>query len=124
MKCFVNNECVSFSFFKFRTGLDMNLFTDDTLWVSITDVSSSVIKFIEFSKKENSADSFKGHNFKVCTLEGYLSEVSASNKACLVSSVMLDIEYKVTSDLLVAFGDDSISFKFEIDEHIVFVDLG
>ena len=119
----MNNECVFFSFIKLRFSLDVYLFTDNTFKIGIINVGGPAVKFIEFSKKEDSTDSFKKHNFRVCTLEGYLSEVPAGNKACLVSSVMLDIECKVTSNLLVAFEDDSVSFKFEIDEYIVFVDL-
>ena len=119
----MNNKDVAFAFAKFGSSLDAHFLAGDAFEVGVINVGGPTRQVVEFCEKENRADTSKGNNARVHTLERYLSEMTASHKTSFVTAVMLDVTCEMAADLLIAFRNNGSVFRTTIDEYIVFINL-
>ena len=73
------------------------------LKISIANVSGLDVKIIELGQEDKEADSTEANNSRINAIKRDLSKMSISNKPALVASIVLHIEDKVNTNLLIAF---------------------
>jgi len=59
---------------------------------------------VEFSKEDYQMQSSEAYNTRVYTFQWYVCQVSISNQAGLVLTIMLNIKYQMYSNFIIALG--------------------